>query len=52
MRVEGGTKIDTGIPIRLRNVIFAREKPPRRQDRSLGLDEDGWTSLKEIGVDG
>jgi len=50
--IEGSTKIAPSIPIRLRNVIFAKEKPPNRQDRFLGLDEDGWTALKEIGVDG
>ncbi len=52
VRIEGSTKVAPGIPINLRDVIFAKEKPLKRQDRFLGLDEEGWTSLKEIGVDG
>lgn len=48
-----GTHIELpSVPIKTNSVVRTLTKPEKREDRFLGLSEEGWTNEKLVGIDG
>ena len=48
--IKDSERTASSLPIRLGDVLFTLTKPSR-EDRFLGLNEEGWIQFKEVGID-